>query len=110
MQIFAVHTRESMQIFYGEFYERSARIQLDDGAIPSDLAPLSPYAEFWGITDDLEREELVDTAPPQVLENLKEVVSRFEPVWESWLIGPAKEQRSTEWLAFAALVMAADYA
>jgi hypothetical protein len=80
--------------------------------VPEKLWPLLPYAEFWGIADSDLRIELVEQAPPDIRRNLKEVISVFEDDLEEWLVGDddASRNPTDEYVAFAALIMAADYA
>ena len=100
-----------MKQHYGEFYYNSPKLRLDPSKVPEHLRRLLPYAEFWGIADDLAREILVKDAPSNVRLNLKEVVSLFEDALEEWLVRtPAdKSDPSDEYVAFAAMIMAADY-
>jgi hypothetical protein len=106
-----VLTREQMRETYGPFFERSANVSLDRTRVPADVWPLLPYAEFWGATDDWTREALVTDSPVGVAENLKAVVQAFDDMLDSWLAGPEADNRapSREFLAFAAMVMAADF-
>ncbi len=95
---------------YGSFYDNSPRIHLDQDLVPERFWPLFAYAEFWGIPDELTRENLVDGAPADVQQNLKEAVTAFEDALEEWLAGPEADNPnpSDEYVAFAALIMAAD--
>jgi hypothetical protein len=96
---------------YGTFYDASPKVRLDQANVPRHLWPLLPYAEFWGIADDLAREDLVEQAPGDVQQNLKEVITAFETALEDWLTGPEASDRkpSDEYVAFAAMIMAADF-
>lgn len=104
-------TRSEMKSFYGDFWSQSPGVRLSAEKVPPSLVPLIPYAEFWGVTDDLLRENLVDAAPKPVAQNMKDVVYQLEPIWESWLGGRRADpdHPTDEFLAFAALIMAADY-
>ena len=72
---------------------------------------LLPYAEFWGIADDLEREILVKEAPADVQQNLKQVVAAFDNAMDEWLAGPEADdpRPSDEYIAYSAMRMAAYY-
>ena len=96
---------------YGSFYESSPNIALDRTKVPEQLWPLLPYAEFWGIADDWTREDLIEKAPPDVRRNLKEVVAAYDRLMEPWLAGPeaSNPDPSDEYVAFAAMIMAAAY-
>lgn len=102
---------DRMKRRYGGFYDRSPKVHLDPRNVPEQFWPLLPYAEFWGIADDWTREGLVDQAVPDVRRNLKDTVSLFEDALEEWLIGAEARNRdpSDEYVAFAAMIMAADY-
>lgn len=102
---------EQMKQRYGSFYDQSPKVQLDQRNVPERFRPLLPYAEFWGIADDWTREGLVDQAPPEVKENLREVVTRVDKALDEWLAGPEADnpKLSDEYIAFTAMRMAADY-
>jgi hypothetical protein len=101
---------DAMQGLYGPFYTNGANLQLDRTKVPDSVWPQLPYAEFWGIADDWTRESLVKAAPPEVQRNLKHAVTTFEDALEEWLLGPEADRRnpSDEYVAFAAMIMAAD--
>jgi hypothetical protein len=77
--------------------------------VPANLWPLLPYAEFWGITDDWAREDLVGEAPNEVLVNLRAAIVKFDDDLDKWLAGPEADDNcpSTEYIAFSAMRMAA---
>jgi hypothetical protein len=103
-------SRAELQTFYGAFYDRPKR-KLNPARIPSDLHPLIPYAEFWGIDDDFDREALVDAAPPGVVANLCAVVVQNNDAFDDWLAGAEANdpEPSPEYCAFTTMRMAADY-
>ena len=96
---------------YGTFYDSGSKLQLDKARIPEQFWPLIQYAEFWGASDDWKREDLVRSAPADVLQSLKHVVAAFDNAMDEWLAGPEADDRppSEEYVAFTALRMAADY-
>jgi hypothetical protein len=110
-----VLTKKEMKQFYGKFYKASpgAGLYVDadtgDDDVPEKLWPLFTYAEFWGISDDYERGELVDNAPPEIVENLKGVVAAFDDDLDKWLAGPEAEDPfpSDAYVAFTCMRMAA---
>lgn len=108
----AVYTSEKMHAEYGSFYEKSSREAIDNTRVPPELQPIIPYAEFWGISDDCDRERLVLSAPRQVLDNLVAVVRAYDDVLDKWLAGPEAGSSSPtrEYIAFSAMRMAADFA
>lgn len=87
-------------------------VALDPERVPEDLRHLIPYAERWGITDDLMLEDVLSKAPPPEIADLKRVVGENEDRLEQWLAGPeAKGPTFTkEYVAFSALLLAADLA
>ena len=105
-------TREGMKSDYGQFYSMAKRIAFDIEDVPVDLQPLIPYAEFWGISDDIAREELVRAATSKIRENLVSVVRLFDDFLDNWFTGPISALRPPckEYIAFSAMRMAADFA
>ena len=77
--------------------------------MPSRFWPLIPYAEFWGLDEDAERDRLVKDAPAVVKLNLKSVVKLYDESLDEWLAGPEadEENPSHEYVAFSAMRMAA---
>lgn len=104
-----VLSAKEMESFYGDFYMRSPRVRINQEVIPPQVRPLIPYAEFWGVTDDIARDTLEDEAPPHVRQNLKAVVARYNNALDEWLAGPAADHPpfSPEYIAFSAMTMAA---
>lgn len=102
---------DQMKRRYGSFYDTSPMVHLDRRKVPEKIWPLLPYAEFWGVADDWTRETLVKQALADVQQNLKQAVSAFEDALEEWLAGPEADNPnpSDEYVAFAAMIMAADY-
>jgi hypothetical protein len=96
---------------YGGFYSASPQVPFDPNDVPQSLRILIPYARFWGVTDDLKREQLVQSASPSIGMNLKAVVARFDAGLDDWLAGPESTapRPSAAYLAFSAMRMAADF-
>jgi hypothetical protein len=105
---------------YGAFYSEGLRLRSDAGEssdlrleeskIPGELRPLIPYAEFWGISDDTFRIELVNAAPAGVWRDFRETVKRSEKALLGWLSGPeANKPPSQEYVAFSAMLQAFDW-
>lgn len=107
----AVLSREEMRNQYGSFYEESSKLSLDKRKVPNNLHKLIPYVEFWGISDDLIRENLVEKAPQTVLKNLSAVIEEYDDMLDEWLCGEEAESEnpSKEYVAFSAMRMAADF-
>lgn len=106
-----VLTAEEMKQRYGRFYDQSPMVRLDRGKVPERFWPLLPYAEFWGIADDWTREDLIEKASADVRQNLKAVVAAHDSALQEWLAGAEASSRtpSDEYVAFVAMIMAADY-
>jgi hypothetical protein len=102
---------EQMKRWYGSFYDSNPRLPLDRRKVPEKFWPLLAYAEFWGIADDLMRENLVKQAPSDVQLNLKEAVAAFDSAMDEWLAGPEADDPNPtdEYVAFSAMRMAAYY-
>lgn len=86
---------------------------LDPSNVPSELAPLLPWAEEWGIGDDVYRNDKVVSASNSQLEALVRSIDgiRDEDLI-GWLAGPASydPKPSAEYIAITCLTMAIDYA
>lgn len=78
--------------------------------VPFGLQSLIPYAEFWGISDDMLRYEFVQSVPNELLVELQEAISQFEDELDEWLAGPEslRSSFSDAYVAFTCMRMAAD--
>ena len=105
---------------YGAFFTEGRRLRSDAGEssdlclradkIPVELRPLLPFAEFWGISDDTFRIELVKVAPLDIWRDFRETVERYEKALLAWLSGPeANGPPSPEYIAFSAMLQAFDW-
>lgn len=103
---------EEMRRRYGLVAENRPIIRLDPGNVPENLRHLVPYAEFWGVGDDLIRDDMFRRAPREAIADLKRVIEAHEDLLDDWLAGPEAEssEPSAEYLAFSAMRMAADFA
>jgi hypothetical protein len=111
MKIEAVLSNDQLKQMYGDFYESNPKVQFNNADVPDELQALVPYAVFWGVSDDIDRESLVDAAPAEVVKNLKYVVRAHSKPLNSWLAGPLADKPpfSAAYIAFSAMRMAADY-
>jgi hypothetical protein len=102
--------RDALKHRYGEFFERRTA-PLDAKKVPPAFRLLIPYAEIWGVSDDIFRDELVDGAPPIAKADLLALGGEFDAPLDSWLAGPESYLRplSAEYLAFSNMRMAFDY-
>jgi hypothetical protein len=95
---------------YGLYASAAPRISLDRSLVPKLLWPLIPYAEIWGISDDLIREDFARMAGHEAVEELRLIVAPYEDALDEWLAGPdaMSESPSIEYIAFSCMRMAAD--
>jgi hypothetical protein len=87
-------------------------VALDASNVPESLHPYIPYAQFWGISDDLDRELFVSTAPSHVRMDLVAIAKSIDDELDKWLAGPEaySPNPTREYVAFSCFRMAADYA
>lgn len=97
---------------YGLTLDRRPKITLDPDLVPEKLRHLIPLAEFWGIDDDLIRDDLVRSSPPDAIHDLKRIVAEHDDLLDQWLAGPEAKgpSFSREYLAFSAMRLASDCA
>ena len=103
---------ERLKAVYGDFYGMSSSIEFDADDVPAGLRGIIPYARFWGVSDDCERESLVRAAPANVLAELKSIVDVHDDALDLWLGGDEAHEPSPSdaYVAFSAMRMAADFA
>jgi hypothetical protein len=105
---------------YEEFFVRGRQLRVDLGEppiaqlqgsrVPIELWPLIPYAEFWGISDDGYRIELIKLAPDEVWQGFRDAVSKHKAALLDWLAGPDADSTPTaEYLAFSFILQAYDW-
>lgn len=108
---FEVASGRELRQKYGLTAENRPTIRLDSSRVPEALRRWIPLAERWGVGDDLIREDCVEKA---TLEELDELLAWTpdDAVLEAWLAGPESESArvSEEYVAFTCLVMAYDLA
>ena len=90
--------------------ENRPTITLNPSAVPSALRPLIPFAEHFGVGDDLIRMDIVDKTPETELTAMRAVVEANSDSFDEWLAGPEADgpDFSPEYIAFSCLRMAAD--
>jgi hypothetical protein len=87
--------------------------KLDSNNVPKELVKLIYMAEKWGIGDDISRNEAVEIATKDQLEELTSCLEIIDDdVLFDWLSGPESYDKnpSKEYIAFTCLTMAIDYA
>jgi len=112
MQSDIVKTFDDMRAAWGLPFDGLALAKASQAEVPSNLWPLLPYAQIWGISDDWARESLVRRTPPALVENLKQVVTLYDDLLDDWLAGSEASSLtpSDSYVAFSAMRMAADFA
>ncbi len=102
---------DPIQNEYGEFLSESSTVDFDFNDEPENLRHLIPYASFWGIADDWEREQLAEKAPTHLKESLQKLIADNDGELDAWLAGveASNPDPSDAYIAFSAMRMAADY-
>jgi hypothetical protein len=96
---------------YGPFFSTGLRLWKESGhhppslrksEVPESLWPLIPYAEFWGLSDDGIRAELIEEAPNQVWTESRNLILKHLDELETWIIAEADRKKLTqEYITFA---------
>ncbi len=104
-------TLQRMRASYGTFVDNITMVELNPKNVPKGLLAYLPYAALWGIADDVEREQRVMHAPAQAKQDLVRTVRLIEEQLETWLAGDEADSAtpSKEYIAFSAMIMAADF-
>lgn len=92
---------------YGLTAANRPTIHLDPSKVPENLRHLIPYAEMWGVGDDLIRGDMRRSAPREAIEELTRVVEAHDELLDAWLAGPDADSGnpSEEYLAFSCMRM-----
>jgi hypothetical protein len=85
---------------------------LDPSRVPQTVQQLIPIAERWGIADDGFREDALSNASARELNDIVHAVESCDSELNSWLCGDESfwKRPTPEYVAFSALMMAADWA
>jgi hypothetical protein len=107
---FEIRPAEDMRRKYGLRAEAAPKIRLDKNHVPEALWPLIPFAELWGIEDDLIRSDFAEKAGPDARAQLCAAMSPFRDELNKWLAGPesSSSNPSDEYFAFCCMQMASD--
>lgn len=97
-----------LQKKYRLYAENRPEIQLDSSNIPDDLRNLIPYAEKWGIGDDIIRNDFIEKATDAEKQELHDAL--FEPYERitAWLDSFNSGAMSEEAAAFMYMQLALD--
>ena len=108
--LYDVGSGQELRKRYGLTAENRPIIRLNANNVPAPLRRLIPYAETWGIGDDLIRSDFLEQADFQSLQRLVETIEQSDhDALYNWLAGSeshAPSEMSAEYLAFSALNMA----
>lgn len=102
---------EAIRNEYGEFFLESSTAEFESDDVPENLRHLIPYASFWGLSDDWEREQLAEKAPDHLKKSLQKLIADNDDALDRWLAGEEASipDPSDAYVAFSALRMASDY-
>ena len=86
--------------------------KLNPGNVPEDCWVYIPLAEKYGIADDGYRIDVISGLDNEEKTELAEFLSTYPESLDNWLCGSESKstEPSQEYIAFTALIMAADYA
>jgi hypothetical protein len=101
---FEVLPAGEMRKKYGLTAENRPEIRLNPENVPEAFRPLIPFAELWGVGDDLIREDLVLKAPLAALRELREAVKPVYFDLGDWLAEVESPDFTDEWRAFSCMV------
>jgi hypothetical protein len=109
---FEVATGGELRRRYGLTAENRPTIQLDPREVPKDLRHLIPLTEYWGVGDDLIRDDIVDKADPQAKQALVAPVAKHDNALDAWLTSPEALRLgpTPAYVAFTCMRMASDLA
>ncbi len=99
---------KKMQKKYGLYAENRPEIKLDKQKIPKDLHNLIPYAEKWGIRDDIIRADFEKKSSESDKAKLKNALKGHIKKTNEWLDTFNKKKMSNEASAFMYMLLAAD--
>lgn len=91
-----VSTGRELKEKFGLTAENRPIIKLDPQNVPSELYPLIPYAEQWGITDDVVRRDALEKASLETLRDLVQTVHQYAKSLGKWLSAEYMESHRSE--------------
>lgn len=107
---FEVLPAREMREKYGLYAENRPKVTLNASNVPAALHSLVPLAEQFGVSDDLMRADMLSKCTADSLQSMRSAVHDHEDALTEWLAGPEASgpTYSAEYIAFSALLMAAD--
>jgi hypothetical protein len=99
---------EEMRRKYGLYAENRPVIRLNPERVPPGLRHLIPWAERFGIADDLIRQDFVAKTAESDLQELRRIVQEHNDLLDAWLSDPDADIHGDEYVGFSTMRMAAD--
>ena len=83
---FEIGSEEEFEQLYPGYFERvtKALAPIDPNVVPDDLKRLIPYAEKWGIPDDIVRRRHCSKASPEEAAAFKAALQDTHSLFEEW--------------------------
>jgi hypothetical protein len=109
-QKFEVLPAGEMRAKYDLTAENRPVIRLNPTKVPKELRHLIPWAEKFGIGDDLIRADFLAKTPKAEIIELRRLMAQHDDLLDDWLAGPEASgpKFSKEYLAFSCMRMGAD--
>src|SRR4051794_13041999 len=82
----------AMRKKYGLYAENRPVIKLNAENVPESLRALIPYAEHFGVSDELMRADLIAKTTVGELDGLRQAIEPFVDLLDDWLAGPAADK------------------
>ncbi len=107
-EIFEIAPANVFQEEYGLHAENRPEIKLDSSKVPEDLRTLIPFAEKWGIGDDIIRNDFIEKSTDVARQELHDAL--YEPYERitAWLDSFSDGAMSDEAAAFMYMQLALD--
>ena len=87
---------------------QAAKIQLDPEQVPEPLRSLIPFAQVWGIGDDVERSTFIAQSPSADRETLRRAIAPHQARITVWLDSFGTNPLSDEAAAFMYMQLAVE--
>jgi hypothetical protein len=105
----AIRPAGELQEELGLYAENRATIRLDPDEVPADLRDLIPFAEQWGIGDDIIRADFEEKSSDAEKQRFKLALTGRTAAVNAWLDSlPQGEPMSEEAAAFMYMLLALD--
>jgi nitroreductase len=108
MKIGGLLPTRKMQEKYKLFAESRSEIKLDPKKVPKELQKLIPYAEKWGVEDDIIRADYEKKSSAKEKKELKRNLAGQAKKINKWLDSFKGKQMTDEAAAFMYMLLAAE--